>query len=127
MATGNITYKGDTIFSCATGGVGWKFTPGFRVKQAYEIQASVGEGYWIKEGPTSAATHTLELTYKASAASVIALVYDLIDHRLGTLAVPNYGSFTNCRLSAVSSVETVMLANDDDLVLRLSLTFTQYP
>ncbi|MBI1291205.1 hypothetical protein GC173_08160 [bacterium] len=123
-----ITFRGSVLWDDATNGAGWDFRPGMVTEEATEAKAPLGVGFWVKPAGSTPATHTLELAWRTTDKSALALsIRSLATVSLGALVVPGWGSFGNCRLSAVSEFESFKSDAATGYIVRATLTFTEYP
>lgn len=122
-----ISFRGTVFWDDTAGGAGWKFTPGVPVAAAVEAKAPLGTGYWVKPAGVEAAQHTLEVAYRTTAkATLVANLRALATSAVGALVVPSWGTFNNCRLSAISPLDD-FASDGAAYMVRATLTFTQYP
>lgn len=123
-----ITFKGTTIWDGATNGAGYDFTPSALVVNITEAGAPLGTGYWIKQGNTTPATHTLDLNWATTdKAALRSAIEALATATLGSLVLPDWGTFTNCRLSGVGTFDSRKSSSSTGYIVTATLTFTQYP
>lgn len=123
-----ITYRGSAIWSNATDGAGYSFRPATPRREVMETRApNGGVGYWIQDNGVEAVTHTLEVAWRhAVPATLLANIQAAaMDSTLGSLVVPVWGTFTNCRLEGVEWGESQ--GSDGVYLIRATLTFRQYP
>lgn len=121
-----ITFRGATIFSTASGGVGYAMRPASLGDGMMEIGPPQGKGYWLKEGNPEPADHDLELTFLAASVSGVRAAIDaLMTGETGSLVVPDWGTFTNCRL--MTPTWGVATGSDVGKIVPVTLSFRQYP
>lgn len=121
-----ISFRSTTIWSDASGGVGYKLTLGSKVPQVIEVPAEIGVGVFLKSGNTSAADHVLELQWvTASPATPRAAILALAGINRGALVVPSHGTISNVRLYDISDWQQEPI--DGGYLLRAALTFREDP
>lgn len=124
-----ILYRGTVIWDSSTNGVGWSFRPVPPVASAIEKKAPLGVGYWVLPDGVESVSYTLELQWRSATPAVIESLVRGVSASAtrGTLVVPAYGTYQNCRLSAVSELDSFRSDEETGYITRGSLTFTEYP
>lgn len=120
-----ISFRGDTIWE---DGPEFNLTPGGMGEDAVEARSQTGTGYWIKPAGFSYAEHRLDLVFATSDPGALReSLNDMATAVLGTLAVPGWGSFTKCRLLAPSDFSSFKSDDATGYIVRVTLTFREYP
>lgn len=123
-----ITFNGTTLYSTGDG-IGHSFVPGILQRNVIEERAPLGTGYWLKDNGIDATTHTLVLAWHLSGpglASKRTTLFNLMTVSTGTLYLPGYGTYTNCRLARITNWQVVGTTNNEYLV-SVALEFVEYP
>lgn len=127
----SITYRGETIWSCDDEGIAWSFEAGSSSIEVVEERAPLGTGYWVKQSGRGIAEHSLSMTWLTTDMPAIkSVIDDLMDGGIGSLVVPDWGTFPNCRIASTSAWQSRRSAESDSppaYILTVSLTFSGYP
>jgi hypothetical protein len=123
-----ISFRGVTIWDSAVNGVGWRFVPGVPVREAVDKRARLGDGSWSLGGPMGEVEHSLSIQWRTnSPATIEAMVRGLAGSvERGALVVPDFGTYQNCRLSAVGAMEPMKSDQATGWIISTTLTFTEY-
>lgn len=122
-----ITYRGTTIWSDATSGVSWRVRPRGGGREVLEVAAPLGEGYWLKQGNTLVEEIDVDLVWiVADKGALRAAILALSTGVVGSLVVPDWGTFANCRLMPPPQFESFKTSGSNYIV-QATLQFRAYP
>lgn len=125
-----ITYRGATLWDNTVDGAGYSFRPGASKRDVIETRApNGGVGYWVQDNGIEAVEHELELAWRYGIpTTLLATIKALAENSaLGTLTIPVWGSYSNCRIANVEWGEAQASDAATGYLVRATLTFRQYP
>jgi hypothetical protein len=132
MSAHILTFRGVTFFDStstgANGGASGVLVPSPMVVEVIEKPVPLGIGYFLKPGNAGPAVHTFDGTWRTTnPAGLLAIISSLGGLPAGLLTDTQWGSFANCVLDPPGTLVPEKTSDEHGYLIRLSLTFRQYP